>query len=275
MYVARLLGETFERSLAVVSASFFACLALIAVARLVIASGVAIAIASPTVVRLFFGNALEFVVVTRLKLVAVVTTSGLADLVVALFLERSVGNPRVMNTLEILREGRERFVNKSASASDVLQAIRLVKARVKPLNLQSRVGGCEIARGKEFRDLQHLLESIKMVQGLRHEVLMDPMIPTGRRIDVLAIPWLLLVQRLLEEQVDRTSEVFSRGAIVRRQDRLRSGWLQEVIAEDLLPVAQQATLEHVAKLGKALDVVQVKSCGIREEISERSIERKL
>ena len=62
---------------------------------------------------------------------------------------------------------------------------------------------------------------------------------------------------------------------MRRQDRLRSGWLQEVIAEDLLPVAQQATLEHVAKLGKALDVVQVKSCGIREEISERSIERKL
>ncbi len=139
MYVAGLLGETFGRSRAVVSASFFACLALIAVARLVIASGVAIAIASPTVVRLFFGNALEFVVVTRLKLVAVVTTSGLADLVVALFLERSVGNPRVMNTLEILREGRERFVNKSASASDVLQAIRLVKARVKPLNLQSRV----------------------------------------------------------------------------------------------------------------------------------------
>ena len=82
MYVARLLGETFERSLAVVSASFFACLALIAVARLVIASGVAIAIASPTVVRSFVGDALELVMVTRLKLVAVITASGLADLVV-------------------------------------------------------------------------------------------------------------------------------------------------------------------------------------------------
>ena len=220
IYVAGLLGETFGRSLAVVSASFFACLALIAVARLVFASGVAIAIALPTVVRLFVGNALEFVVVTQLMFVVVVTTSGLADLVVALFLERSIGNPRVMNTLEILREGREHFVNKSASASDVLRAIRLVKARVKPLNLQSRVGGCEISRGKEFRDSQHLLESIKMVQGLRHEVLMDPMIPTGHHIDILAIPWLLLVQRLLEEQVDCTSEVFSRGAIMRQQDRL-------------------------------------------------------
>ena len=64
---------------------------------------------------------------------------------------------------------------------------------------------------------------MKMVQGLRHEVLMDPIIPTGRHIDVLAIPWLLLIQRLLEEQVDHTSEVFSRGAIMCQQDRLQSG----------------------------------------------------
>jgi len=275
MYVAGLLGETYGRSLMVVSASFFACLALIAVARLVIASGFAIAIASPTVVCLFVSDALEFVVVMQLKLVAVVTTSRLADLVAVFFLDHSVNNPRVVNTLKILRKSRERFVNESASASDVLRAITLVKAHVKPLNLQSRVGGCEISRGKEFRDSQHLLESMKMVQGLHHEVLMDPMIPTGRHIDVLAIPWLLLVQRLLEEQGDCTRDVFSRGAIVCRQDPLQSGWLREVIAEDLLPVAQQATLEHVAELGKALDVVQVNSRGIREEIGNRSIEHKL
>jgi len=62
---------------------------------------------------------------------------------------------------------------------------------------------------------------------------------------------------------------------VRRQDRLQSGWLREVIAEDLLPVARQATLEHVAKLSKALDVVQVDSRGIRKEIGNRLIECKL
>ena len=83
MYMAGLLGETFGRSLAVVSVSFFACLMLIAVARLDIVSGVAIAIALPTVVRSFVGDALELVMVTRLKLVAVITASGLADLVVA------------------------------------------------------------------------------------------------------------------------------------------------------------------------------------------------
>jgi len=187
--------------------------------------------------------------------VAVVTTSGLVDLVVVLLLERSVDNLRIVNALEILRESRERLVNESAPAWDVLQVITLVKAHVKPLNLQSRVGGCEISHEKEFRNSQHLLESMKMAQGLRHEVLMDPMIPTGRHIDVLAIPWFLLIQRLLEEQVDCTREVFSQGVIVHRQDRLRSGWLREVITEDLLPVAQQATLEHVAELGKALDIV--------------------
>jgi len=188
MYVAGLLGETF---------GIFACLTLIAVARLVIASGVAIAIALLTVVCSFVGDALEFVVVMQLKLVAVVTTSGLADLVVALLLERSVDNPRIVNTLEILRKSRERFRTYSERS-----LLCLVKAHVKPLNLQSSIGGCEISCGKEFRDSQHLLESMKTVQELRHEVPMDPMIPTGRHIDVLAIPWLLLVQRSLEEQFD-------------------------------------------------------------------------
>ena len=76
-----------------------------------------------------------------------------------------------------------------------------------------------------------------MVQGLRHEVLMDPTIPAGRHVNILAIPRLLLVQRSHEEQLDRTREVISRGAIVHRQDRLQIDWLQEVITEDLLPVA--------------------------------------
>ena len=53
MHVAGLLGGTFERSLAVTSTIFIIHLALIAVARLVITSGVAIAIASPTVVCSF------------------------------------------------------------------------------------------------------------------------------------------------------------------------------------------------------------------------------
>jgi hypothetical protein len=46
-------------------------------------------------------------------------------------------------------------------------------------------------------------------------------------------------------------------------------------APDLLPVTQQATLEHVVELGKALDVVQVDSRGICEEIGNCSIKRKL
>ncbi len=62
---------------------------------------------------------------------------------------------------------------------------------------------------------------------------------------------------------------------MRRQDRLQIDWLQEVIAEDLLPAAYQMTLEHIAELGKALDIVQVDCRGIRDEIHDRSIEREL
>ena len=66
---------------------------------------------------------------------------------------------------------------------------------------------------------------------------MDPMITAGRHVDVLAIPRLSLVQHASEEQVDHAREVFSRGAIMRWQDRLQIDWLGEVIADDLLPVA--------------------------------------
>ena len=125
-----------------------------------------------------------------------------------LSLERSIGNLRGVNTLEILRESRERFINESASALDVLRAITLVKAHVKPLNLQSRVGGCKIFRGKEFRESQHLLESMMMVQGLHHKFLMDPMIPTpGRHIDVLVVAGLRFLQMVLDEIIHRGIEV--------------------------------------------------------------------
>jgi hypothetical protein len=101
---------------------------------------------------------LELVVIARLKLVAVITTSCLANLFLALLLKRAIVNPQVVNTFEVLRKGRERFIAKPASALDVLRAIRLMKAHIEPLNLQSSVGFCEISLRKEFRNSQHLLE---------------------------------------------------------------------------------------------------------------------
>jgi hypothetical protein len=57
-----------------------------------------------------------------------------------------------------LRKGCERFIAEPASASDVLRAIRLVKAHVKPLNLQSSVGACNVSLGEKLRNSQHFLE---------------------------------------------------------------------------------------------------------------------
>jgi hypothetical protein len=57
-----------------------------------------------------------------------------------------------------LRKGCERFIAEPASASDVLRAIRLVKAHVKPLNLQSSVGARDVSLGEKLRNSQHFLE---------------------------------------------------------------------------------------------------------------------
>ena len=151
MHVAALLGGTFERSLVVISMIFIVHLALIVVVRLIIASGVAIVIVLPTVVCSFVGDALKLVVIARLKLVAVIMMSCLTDLVVTLLVKCSVDNSHIVNTFEVLCKAHEYFVNKSVSALDVLRAIRLLKAKVKSLNLQIRVGGCEVSLGKEFR----------------------------------------------------------------------------------------------------------------------------
>jgi hypothetical protein len=84
MHVAGLLGGAFGRSLAVASAILVVHLALVVVegvtiARLVIASDVVVAIASPVAARSLVGNMLEFLVIARLKLVAILTTSCLAE----------------------------------------------------------------------------------------------------------------------------------------------------------------------------------------------------
>jgi hypothetical protein len=94
MQMAGLLGGTFgRRSLAVASAILVVRLVLVAVggviARLVIARLVidVVAIVLPVAARPFVGDMLEFVVIARLKLVAVITTSCLADLVLTLLLK--------------------------------------------------------------------------------------------------------------------------------------------------------------------------------------------
>ena len=108
MHVAGLLGGAFgRRNLAVASAILVVCLALIAVgvvtiARLVIAIEVVVAIVVPIAAHLFVDEMLEFVVIARLKLVAKLATSCLADLVLALLLKRAIANPRVVNTFEVL-----------------------------------------------------------------------------------------------------------------------------------------------------------------------------
>jgi hypothetical protein len=57
-----------------------------------------------------------------------------------------------------LHKGCERFIAEPASALDVLREIRLVKAHVKPLNLQSSVGARDVSLGEKLCNSQHFLE---------------------------------------------------------------------------------------------------------------------
>jgi hypothetical protein len=104
---------------------------------------------------------------------------------------------------------------------------------------------------------------------------MDSVIAAWHHIDPLAVARLLLVQGMLEKELNRVLKAVCRGAIVLRRRFLRIGWFREVVLQNLLPVAQQAALEHVAKLGEALDIVQVDPFGPTDEIRDDSVESKL
>ena len=96
-----------EGSLAAVSTILVVRLALVAVGgmitRLVIVNEVVVAIALPAAVHSFVGNTPKLVMIAQLKLVAVITTSCLEDLVLALLLKQAVVRLRVINTFEVLR----------------------------------------------------------------------------------------------------------------------------------------------------------------------------
>jgi hypothetical protein len=88
--------------------------------------------------------------------------------------------------------------------------------------------------------------------GLHHRLLED-VISTRLQVNVLPIPRLFLVQRLLNEELDCSMEVFSQAAILRgRYWHSCINRLWKVLMKHLFPGYFVVALEHVFKLRKGV-----------------------
>jgi hypothetical protein len=106
-------------------------------------------------------------------------------------------------------------------------------------------------------------------------LLVDDMVPTRRQVVVLAVPGFFLVQSANQEEVDRTQEVLSQGTILCRLEDFCVDRLQEMHVEHLLPVSMVAAEEHIAKLSKACDIVQVQFFRRADKLGDHLVEGKL
>jgi hypothetical protein len=97
----------------------------------------------------------------------------------------------------------------------------------------------------------HPFESSKRLNWPLHHWLLEDMVSAGLHLDILPISRLCLVQRLLNEELDRLMEVFFPAAILHGRywhrciDRL---W--EVLMKHLFPGCFVMALEHILKLHK-------------------------
>ncbi len=105
--------------------------------------------------------------------------------------------------------------------------------------------------------MKHLLKMVEMVQRSREELLVDAMVPTRRQVVILAIHGFFLVQRANQEHINHMQEVLTQGTILRWLNNFWVNRLREVLVEHLLTVSLVAAEEHIAKLGKACDIIQV------------------
>jgi hypothetical protein len=98
---------------------------------------------------------------------------------------------------------------------------------------------------------------MEMVQRACEELLVDAMVPTRRQVVILVIPGFFLIQSADQKQIDCTREFPSQGVILHQLKDFWINRLRKVLMEHLLPVGLVTSEEHIAKLGKACDIIQV------------------
>ncbi len=93
-----------------------------------------------------------------------------------------------------------------------------------------------------------------MVDRTRLDLLLGIVIATGHHIDVLPVPWLLLVQNFSDEKLYGTTEVCLARAILLDWYILRIGRFREVLVNDLLPGSFVLALEGILELHEGVSI---------------------
>ncbi len=108
------------------------------------------------------------------------------------------------------------------------------------------------------RHPDHLFKLLKMFHGGLHHWFLEDIVSAGLHIDILPIPRLFLVQRLLKKELNCLMGVFFQTAILHSQywhsciDRLR-----KVLVKHLFSGHFVVALEHILKLPKRVCPVKV------------------
>ena len=116
---------------------------------------------------------------------------------------------------------------------------------------------------------------MKMVDGTCLDLLLDVMIATGHHIDVLLVPWLLLVQNFSNEKLHSTTEVCLARAILLNWYILWIGQFREVLANGLLPGSFVLALEYILELHKGVSIVKVDLLGPFFKLRDCFVDSKL
>jgi hypothetical protein len=96
---------------------------------------------------------------------------------------------------------------------------------------------------------------MKMVEGTRLDLLLDVVIATGHHVDILPVPWLLLVQNFCNEKLHSMAEVCLTRAILLHWYILRIIRFWEVLVNNLLPGSFVLALEHILELHEGVSIV--------------------
>jgi hypothetical protein len=133
-----------------------------------------------------------------------------------------------------------------------------MERHVKPFKLQRLVGRMHVSCWESRRHPDHLFELSKMFHGGLHHWFLEDVVFAGLHIDILPIPRLFLVQRLLNKELNCSMEVFFQTAILH-------SWywhscidgLPKVLVKHLFPGRFVVALEHILKLPKRVCPVKV------------------
>jgi hypothetical protein len=116
---------------------------------------------------------------------------------------------------------------------------------------------------------------MKMVEGTCLDLLLDVVIATGHHVDVLPVPWLLLVQNFNSEKLHITMEVCLTQAILLDWYVLRIGRFWKVLMNNLLPGSFVLALEHILELNEGVSIVKVDLLGPFFKLRDCFVDSKL